>query len=96
MLFNLSMIPIGKDVCLSDYVAKAVSIIKKSGLEYEVNDFGTVIRGNWDKVMPIIRECREEILKESNRVYTTILIDERKDKDYKIGDKRKSVEKKLY
>ena len=49
MLAEFSIVPIGKDVSLSKYVAKSLDIIDKSGIEYRMNPMGTVVEGEWDE-----------------------------------------------
>ncbi len=94
MIVEISVIPIGGEgVSLSKYIAKAVGIIEKSGLEYKVTDMGTIISGEWDEVMDVAKQCHYAIMKDTGRVYTTIRIDERSDKKYKLEDKVKAVER---
>jgi uncharacterized protein (TIGR00106 family) len=47
MIAQISIIPLGQGVSLSEYVAKAIDIIDRSGLKYKVSDFGTIIEGEW-------------------------------------------------
>lgn len=95
MIAELSVIPIGEGSSISPYVTKAVGIIENSGLEYKVTDFGTVIEGDWDKVMDVAKRCHYAIMEDAGRVLTRIIIDERADRNYKLGDKIKSIERNL-
>lgn len=95
MLAEFSIVPIGKDVSLSKYVAKSLDLIDKSGLGYRINPMGTVVEGSWDEVMGLIKKCHDVILKESERVVTTIKIDDRKGVTNALNRKIKSVEEKL-
>ncbi|MEE9151172.1 MAG: MTH1187 family thiamine-binding protein [Thermoplasmata archaeon] len=95
MLAEFSIVPIGKDVSLSKYVAKSLDLIDKSGLGYRINPMGTVVEGNWDEVMGLIKKSHDVILKESERVVTTIKIDDRKGVTNALNRKIKSVEEKL-
>ncbi|MGA1864166.1 MAG: MTH1187 family thiamine-binding protein [bacterium] len=95
MLAEFSIIPLGKDESVSGFVAKAVEIVHQSGLTYRVNPMGTVIEGNWDEVLDIIRKCHDEIKKEARRVITNITIDDRETSEPRIDKKIKSLEYKL-
>ncbi len=82
MMVELSVLPVGQDEKIGKYVAEVVRIIDQSGLEYRLTPMGTVITGEWDQVMPVIKTCHEKIKEMTDRVITRIRIDdERSDKD---------------
>lgn len=96
MLAEFSVVPVGKEASISPYVAKALDIVDKSGLSYKVNPMGTVVEGDWDKVMDLIKKCHDLLLSESTRVITTIILDERTDKpEGRLMKKVESLEEKL-
>jgi uncharacterized protein (TIGR00106 family) len=95
MLAEFTIYPIGKDVSLSKYVARSLEIIDKSGLNYRINPMGAVIEGSWDEVMEVIKKCHNAILEDTERVSTTIKIDERKGVSNALERKVKSVEEKV-
>ena len=96
MIAEISVIPIGKGVDLAGYVAKVVKIIDESGLDYKLHAMGTVVEGDGDRVFDLIKKCHHKMLELSERVYTTVKIDERKDNKGKMLEhKVQSVEKEL-
>lgn len=96
MIAEISVIPIGKEIDLASHVASVVKIIDASGLDYKLHAMGTVVEGESDQVFDLIRKCHNKMLESSERVYTTIKIDERKDKKAKmIEHKVLAVEKEL-
>ncbi len=95
MLTEFSIIPIGKGESLGDQIAKVLQIVDDSGLPYKANPMGTVVEGDWDQVMALIKKCHNEMLKDSGRLVTSITIDERTGKPNRIEEKIKSVEKRL-
>ena len=95
MVVNFSVIPIGKESRLSAQVAEVLKIVSESGIDYKLHSMGTILEGNWDEIMKLIKKCHKKILKDSDRVLTTITIDDRKDRTGRIAGKVKSVEKKL-
>ncbi len=78
VLAEFSIVPVGKGTSISPFVAKVMRIVAESGISYRMNPMGTVLEGDWDAVMNIIRRCHDEVLKESERVLTTVRIDDRK------------------
>jgi len=95
MITEFSIMPVGKGESLSGDVAKAVKIVRESGLNYQLGPMGTSIEGEWDEVMAVIKRCRDKLLETSNRVYLVIKIDDRKGTRNQIVQKVKSVEEKL-
>ena len=96
MIAEISVIPIGEGIDLASYVARIVKIIDESGLDYKLNAMGTVVEGDSDRIFDLIKKCHNKMLETAQRVYTTVKIDERKDKHMKmIEHKVQAVEKEL-
>ncbi len=95
MVVNFSIIPIGKESSLSAKVAEILTIVCESGIDYKLHAMGTILEGDWDEIMRLIKKCHKKILKDSDRVLTTITIDDRKGRTGRIAGKVKSVERKL-
>jgi uncharacterized protein (TIGR00106 family) len=95
MLVEFSVVPIGTGVSISPQIAKVLKIVAESGVRYKANPMGTVLEGEWDKVMDVIKKCHDEVMKDAERVLTTITIDDRKGKEQRIEKKLESVEQKL-
>ncbi len=95
MLVQFSIVPLGKGESVSEHIAKIVNIVDQSGLPYRLNPMGTVVEGEWDAVMALIRTCHQEVLKTIPRLITTITIDDRPGKPDRITGKIRSVEKRL-
>jgi uncharacterized protein (TIGR00106 family) len=95
MVVNFTVVPIGKESSLSAKVAEVLKIISDSGISYKLHSMGTILEGEWDEIMRLIKKCHKKILKDSDRVLTTITIDDRKGRTGRIADKVKSVERKV-
>jgi uncharacterized protein (TIGR00106 family) len=95
LLINFSIFPLDKGESVSQYVARAVKIIKDSGLTYELGPMGSSIEGEWDEVMDVVTRCFEELKRDCSRVYLGITGDYRKKGKDRITAKVKSVEEKL-
>lgn len=95
IIANISVFPIGKGPGLSEYVAAAVDEADKSGLDYRLTAMGTIVEGEWDEVMKLMKKMRDRVLKKSDRVYLAVTLDDRKDKRRRLEAKVKSVEDRL-
>lgn len=96
MLVEFSITPIDKDgKNLSEYIAKTISIIKESGLQYELHAMGTLVEGEAEEVFELIKKCHLNMTRFSDRVSTSIKIDDRKGATGRLKGKIASVENKL-
>ena len=95
VLIDFSIFPMDKGESVSPYVAKALTIIKKSGLDYKLGPMSTSIEGGLEEIMTVINRCFEELKKDCDRIYMTIKADYRKNSFCRIKKKVKSVEDKL-
>jgi uncharacterized protein (TIGR00106 family) len=95
VMVEFSVVPLGKGVSISPVIAEVMKIIIESGISYRANPMGTVIEGDWDTVMGVVKKCHETVMKSAERAITAIKIDDRKGSIERIGEKLESVEKKL-
>ena len=95
MLIEFSIVPVGAGSSIGGQLADVLRIVDASGLPYKLNPMGTVIEGQWDEVMKIVRECHDAVMKQSDRAITTISIDDRPGKPNRIEEKVKSIEKRI-
>lgn len=95
MLAEFSIVPIGVGSSIGDQLAEVMKIVDVSGLPYKINPMGTVVEGEWDEIMKLIKKCHKETLKGGERVLTEISIDDRKGKPNRIEQKVKSIEKRI-
>ena len=95
MLVVFSIVPVGAGSSLGDQLAGVLKIVDASGLPYKVNPMGTVVEGEWDEVMTLVRKCHEAVMKTGERAITTIAVDDRKGKPNRIEEKVKSIERRI-
>jgi uncharacterized protein (TIGR00106 family) len=95
MLAEFSIVPIGVGSSIGDRLAEALKIVDASGLPYKVNPMGTVVEGEWDEIMKLIKKCHKTLMKTGERALTTISIDDRTGKPNRIDEKVKSIEKRI-
>ena len=95
MLVEFSVLPIGNGVSLSESVAKAVSLVSRSGLPYKVTEMWTIVEGEWDEILSLIKRCHTALLEESGRVVTTMKVDDRKGRSDLLTTRLRTLEKKV-
>lgn len=95
VLIDFSIFPVNKGTSVSPYVARAVAIIKASGLSYALGPMGTCIEGEWTAVMGVVNRCFEDLQTDCDRIYFTIKADYRKGATNRLQGKVQAVESKL-
>jgi uncharacterized protein (TIGR00106 family) len=95
VIAEMSIFPLDKGVSLSPYVARAVQIIEKSGLNHHFGPMGTCIEGDWDEVMQTVTECFHDLAQESSRISISLKIDYRHGLSGRLQSKVSSVQEKL-
>ena len=95
MLVEFSIVPLGTGSSIGDTVAEVLRIVDSRGLAYKVNPMGTVVEGEWDEVMTLIRACHTATMKNAERALISIKIDDRQGGGERIEQKVKSVEKRI-
>lgn len=95
ILVEFSITPIGAGESVSEYVAECLRIVRQSGLPHELTAMGTILEGEWDEVMGVIKACHMAVRRKCRRVSTLIKIDDREAPPGRIRAKVESVLKKL-
>ncbi len=96
MLAEFTIIPIGIGESMGEEIARVMKIVSQSGVPYKANPMGTVLEGEWDAVMEVIKKCHDEAIKTAPRLVSSIQIDMRPGKPLdRLEEKLKSVEKRL-
>lgn len=94
MIVEFSIVPLGTGDSVSNAVADVLDIVDMSGLAYKLNPMGTVVEGEWDEIMALVKRCHEATLKGAPRVVTNVKIDDRPGRPLdRIHEKTRAVEK---
>lgn len=91
VLFSIH--PIGKGVHVGKWVARAVRVIRASGLEHEVGPSTTTMLGEWDEVFACIKRCHEALAKDCERVSSLVKVDQWRFEPGAVRAKVESVER---
>lgn len=95
---EVSITPLGTATpSVSKYVAGCLQIVRESGLRHQLTPMGTVIEGNLDDILAVIRRMHEAPFRAgAQRVSTLIKIDDRRDREgHSMAGKIRSVEEKM-
>jgi uncharacterized protein (TIGR00106 family) len=95
VLLEMSITPLGKGESVSPYVAECVRLVDASGLDYELHAMGTIVEGELDEVLDLMRRCIELVAQRSDRVSCTAKLDYRRGHSGRIKSKVESVQQKL-
>jgi uncharacterized protein (TIGR00106 family) len=95
VIIDFSIFPVDKGQSVSMYVARAVNIIKRSGLPHKMGPMGTCIEGEWEEVMGVVDRCFKDLKPDSSRIYMTLKVDYREGAGNRMEGKLRSVKKKL-
>ena len=92
MIVAFSISPSGVGPSVGASVARAVRIVRESGLPNETNAMFTNVEGEWDEVMALVKRCVDEVLQDSPRVGLVMKVDIRTDKASSMEAKLASIE----
>ena len=95
---EVSVVPLGtKSPSVSQYVERAIKVLEQErDIKYETTAMGTIIEGDLDRILAVVKKMHEEIFGEGvDRVVTTVKIDDRRDKAQSMKAKLDSLRKKL-
>jgi len=94
IISQLSIAPVGKDVSLSRYVKKVISVLKENNITFETNDMATVIETkDLETLFNVVEKAHNAVIESgAQRVITELKIDDRRDKNVTMGTKIKSLQ----
>ena len=93
VLLEFSMSPLDRGESLSPYVARCLEIVDRSGLPYRLNPMGTVLEGEWDECLEVVRSCFQRMSQDCKRISCSIKIDYRKGRTGGLEAKIAKVER---
>lgn len=96
VIADLSLVPLGVGVSLSQYVAACEQVLKDAGLKTQLHAYGTNIEGEWDAVFNAIKRCHEVVHEMgAPRITAVVKFGTRTDRAQTMVDKINSVQEKL-
>jgi uncharacterized protein (TIGR00106 family) len=95
VLLDFSITPMGMGESVGQYVARAVDVIDRSGLDYKLHSMGTTVEGELDQVLAVLRGTIEELAKDCPRLSISAKFDYRANRSGMLGAKPAAIEKRL-
>ena len=96
-IMEISVVPLGMGKpSVGDYIAAVVTYLENEKIPHELTDMGTMVHGQAATLLQVAAALHELPFKKGvQRVMTHIAIDDRRDKEVFLGDKKKSVKARL-
>jgi uncharacterized protein (TIGR00106 family) len=94
-LMEFSMSPLEKGESVSAYVARSLKIIDASGLDYRLHAMGTIVEGELDELLQVLKKCFDAMSEDSDRITCSAKFDFRRGHQGRLESKVSSVERKL-
>jgi uncharacterized protein (TIGR00106 family) len=85
----------GAGESVSPAVAKCLEIVEQSGLDYQLHAMGTLVEGDLNAVLDVLRRCIETVGADHPRVSCTAKLDLRRGRSGRLQAKVASVERHL-
>lgn len=96
VMVDLCVIPLGVGVSVSEYIVECERLIRDAGLNAQLHPYGTVIEGEWDAVMDVVKQCHAKVhAMGAPRISTSMRVGTRVDRPQTMQDKLDSVADKL-
>lgn len=81
---------------MADAVTEAIRVVRESGLPNETNAMFTLVEGEWDEVMDVVKRATEAVAAVSPRVSLVLKADIRAGYGDQLHQKVESLEKHLH
>jgi uncharacterized protein (TIGR00106 family) len=95
VLLEFSIYPTDKGISVSPYVSRIMDYIDKSGVTYQLTPMGTILEGDWDKVINVVTSCFNLLEKDCERITVNLKVDYRKGSESRMHSKIEKVEELL-
>jgi uncharacterized protein (TIGR00106 family) len=96
VIIDFTVVPMGVGLSLSRYVAACGKVLEERGLNFQLHANGTNVEGEWEDVFAAIKQCHEVIHDMgAPRIFTTINVGTRIDREQSMAEKITSVQSKL-
>jgi len=61
VLLEFQMSPRADGDSVSAYVAQIIDLIDRSGVPYQLTPMGTILEGEWDETMAVVKACFDHL-----------------------------------
>jgi uncharacterized protein (TIGR00106 family) len=95
VLVAFSVAPAGGDDSMGEVVAEAVRVVRESGLPHETNAMFTLVEGEYDEVMAVVKRAVDAVAARAPRVSLVLKADIRAGRTDLLRSKVESVRTRL-
>ena len=95
VLLEFAMAPAGQGESLSAQVARVLDVIDRSGVPYQLTPMGTILEGDWDRVIAVVTACFRELERDCARISVNLKVDYRRGTESRLRSKVEKVEQRL-
>ncbi|WP_405145177.1 MTH1187 family thiamine-binding protein [Sphaerisporangium sp. NBC_01403] len=95
MIVAFSVTPLGVGEAVAEPVARAVRVVRESGLPNSTDAMFTTVEGGWDEVMDVVKRAVEAVAEVAPRVSLVLKADLREGVDDAMTSKVESLERHL-
>lgn len=95
VLLEFSITPLEKGTSVSEYVARCLRIVDASGLDYRLHAMGTIVEGELDPLLDLLKRCFAELEGDCERITCIAKFDYRRGHQGRLESKVTSVEEKV-
>jgi uncharacterized protein (TIGR00106 family) len=95
MLVAFSITPLGVGDSVAEPVAAAVKVVRESGLPNQTDAMFTLVEGEWDEVMAVVKQAVDAVAEVAPRVGLTLKADIRPGVTGALSSKVEKVERLL-
>lgn len=93
---EVCIVPMGVGVSVSPYIAACERVFTEAGIQPELHAYGTNVEGEWETVMAALKRCHEVVHgMGAPRIFTTLKLGTRTDREQSNQDKINSVRERL-
>ncbi len=75
MLVAFSVTPLGVGEAVGEVVAEAVRVVRESGLPNQTDAMFTILEGDWDEVMAVVKQAVDAVAARAPRVSVVLKAD---------------------
>jgi uncharacterized protein (TIGR00106 family) len=95
VLLEFAMAPGGKGESVSEFVARILDVIDKSGVPYQLTPMGTILEGEFDQVMGVVSACFAALQPDCSRIGMNLKMDYRAGPGGRLKSKTARIEERL-
>ena len=93
VLLEFAMSPGGKGESVSEWVARILDVIDRSGVTYQLTPMGTILEGSFDEVMAVVAACFRALEPDCPRIGMNLKMDYKPGTESRLKSKVAAVER---